>query len=135
MSSITETPTIIPSATNLPIIVIQKKKIIQEPIIHKFIDIKPVTIPEDQTKKLDRFINYYTRLHRGKSKYPSGIPEDILKDIKYIGTCMKKAIKLCTHCNGLSEYEARYDCQGAILVDRYCKACLDREKEKIERDY
>jgi hypothetical protein len=53
--TLTETSTIIPEAATLPITVIQKKKTEVEPILHKFIDIKPIIISEEENVKLEKY--------------------------------------------------------------------------------
>jgi hypothetical protein len=105
----------------------QKKKIKLEPIIHKFIDIKPIIISEEENEKLEKFIETLTR------RIPAS--EATIKEIKY--KFLKKVTGICTHCSKLAEYQVNYDCNGASLVQRYCSSCLEEEKNKgnIERDY
>jgi hypothetical protein len=83
LSILKPTPKIIPETTTLPITVIQKKKVDVERFIHKFKDIQPVTIPEDKIPKLNKYVNYYTRRYTDKTRYPNGIPAEVLQEVRY----------------------------------------------------
>jgi hypothetical protein len=105
-----------------------------EHILHKFIDIKPITITEEDILKLERLIRIYSKRYQ-KFDFSAGIGEDTIKQIKY--NFLAKVVKICGRCSNLAEYQVNYDCSGATLIQRYCGKCLEEEKKKgnIERDY
>jgi hypothetical protein len=106
----------------------------REPIVHKFIGIKPLVITEEDKQKLDRLIQIYNKRYQ-KFDFSGGIGEDTIKEIKY--NFLAKVVKICGFCSNLAEFQVNYDCNGAILVQRYCSSCLEEENKKgnIERDY
>ena len=108
----------------------KKNNIKSEKLLHKFIDIKPIVISEEDNAKLEKFMKAYTRRF-----LPSPSAEATIKEIN--NKFLEKVTGICTQCSKLAEYQVTYDCNKATLVQRYCSTCLEEEKKKgnIERDY
>ena len=117
---------------NSSMIIESKNKMKNEPITRKFIDIKPILIPDKDKQRLKRYLDYIKKQVPQSSSLPKA-QEEAMKAIRY--RCLKKVTGVCTCCSELAQYFVNYDISdGATLSYRYCSRCLEEEKKngKIE---
>lgn len=84
-----------------------------EKVTHKFIDIKPIIIPQDQLDKLNAILEFHRT--RNSIRSEESLNHHFLQNIT----------RICSQCGKIAEYLVSYDVNGASLIERYYTKCLE----------